>query len=106
MEEVFLKLDDDSNNTVHENAGYLQSAESTQDLVVDDGVKHENLSSNDVRINLTEFSSSQKLDWMKILWLQLTALLEVKFHVFLYPGLAFSIWLFRTISMIMSLLII
>ena len=74
LEEVFLKLDDSSNSDT--NKGY-EDDESEQSLVVDDGVKDPHLTTQDVRVNMVEFGSDQKLSWKYVLWLQLTALLEV-----------------------------
>jgi len=76
LEEVFLKLDDSSNSDT--NKGY-EDDESEQSLVVDDGVKDPHLTTQDVRVNMVEFGSDQKLSWKYVLWLQLTALLEVRF---------------------------
>ena len=74
LEEVFLKLDDSANSDT--NKAY-EDDESDQNLVIDDGVKEPHLTTQDVRVNMIEFGSDQKLSWNYVLWLQLTALLEV-----------------------------
>ena len=74
LEEVFLKLDDTTNNSA---PGAGDHAESDENLVLDDGINQSHLTTQDVRVNMVEFSSDQKLSWLSVLWLQLTALLEV-----------------------------
>ena len=78
LEEVFLKLDDSSNNS---NIGVSNDVERDQDLVLDDGVDQSNLTTQDGRVNMVEFDSNRRLNWYSVLWLQLTALLEVCKHI-------------------------
>lgn len=78
LEEVFLKIDDDSNKEDTEVVFRNPAADCpTENLVFDDGREGPHLSSKDVRVNLSEFDSTCKMDWFGVLWLQLTALLEV-----------------------------
>ena len=75
LEEVFLKLDDSFNSS---DIGISNDAERDQDLVLDDGIDQSHLTTQDVRVNMLEFDSNQRLNWYLVLWLQLTALLEVR----------------------------
>ena len=79
LEEVFLKLDDDSNNDKEGSFDNIAADESTHNLILDDGSNEPHLTTNGVQVNMVEFGSSSKSDWFSILWLQLTALLEVMF---------------------------
>ena len=76
LEEVFLKLDDDENQK-SEGVINTSTQESTEDLVIDDGVKAPRLSTNDVRVNVPEMQCATNKGLLIRMWLQLTALLEV-----------------------------
>ncbi|XP_065066088.1 cholesterol transporter ABCA5-like [Rhopilema esculentum] len=78
LEEVFLKLDDDENQ-ISEGVINPQTQESTENLVIDDGLKAPRLSTNDVRVNVPEMQCITTKGLLMQMWLQLTALLEVRF---------------------------